>query len=274
MVKVFQYGSNTDVERLVSRMRNRLGRTPRVLDLGQAVASEHRIVFDLYSKGNRCAAANLTDAPNSSRVHGRLFEIHERDLPALRAIEGVSEDGTGNYRETDIDIDGIGGKVITFVGTEAGKERYQRSHVRSEPSNEYLGHVVRGLSDRSMDVPLEYISGVIEEGRARMSTASMHVDATYSNKRDYHKALIGMSKEIRESMGVSVRDFVEVEHDGRTLNLQVARAPKQLLKGDSAAVDPVTLSGVARRYLGLSEVSQRDTPRFSSVYEGIKIMKR
>src|SRR5438132_13668551 len=86
MLLVFQYGSNTNVERLNSPKRL----DGAASDRGRAeTMDEYDLAFNVWSQGNGCAASDLRPATGTGRrAWGVLYETTEAGLAKLRAIEG------------------------------------------------------------------------------------------------------------------------------------------------------------------------------------------
>ena len=154
MAIVFQYGSNCDVDRLNSTDRLR----GEAVSLGRArTVDNFEIAFDVWSTGNKCAAADLIRR-GTTQAWGVLFEIPEDfiDRPnrsdgrrTLKQIEG------SNYEKQFIcvDADGQTHLAVTFLVKE-------RARVSGKPTSyDYVWHIVKGLRDHC--VPEEYVDGVI-----------------------------------------------------------------------------------------------------------------
>ena len=55
--------------------------------LGTACLENYQLVFNYYSSGRNCGAANLKDSHNN-KVYGLLFEMDECDRKTIREKEG------------------------------------------------------------------------------------------------------------------------------------------------------------------------------------------
>jgi hypothetical protein len=158
MPLVFQYGSNTDAERL---------NTPERLDAaaedrGRAqTVGEYEIAFNVWSHGNGCAVGNLMAAPGIGRhAWGVLFEV-----PADRILRKDARGG----KKTIEQIEGPSYEPKPIrVRNEAGEEVEAttflvKENVRRDglwTSGKYVGHIVAGL--RAHEVPDDYIQHVID----------------------------------------------------------------------------------------------------------------
>jgi cation transport regulator ChaC len=146
MPLLFQYGSNTNAERLASRIGD-------VDDRGRAeTIEEYDLAFNVWSQSNGCAAGDLVPAPRTGHhAWGVLYRITEAGLIKLRKIEGKL------YEEKTISVrDEAGEEVeaVTFLVIPA-----ERRH-GLWTSADYVGHIIRGL--RAHDVPEEYVQRVID----------------------------------------------------------------------------------------------------------------
>ena len=153
MALVFQYLSNTNTERLnaAERLNGRAG------DLGAAQTVEgYRLVFDVWSAGNKCAAADLVPQGNRP-AWGVLFEIPDELLSratsgAARSFDQIEGEGT-NYRRYWLPVHDRAGRLVialTYVVI-----RPQRDLRTSEA---YVRHILKGLRDH--EVPQNYIDDV------------------------------------------------------------------------------------------------------------------
>jgi cation transport regulator ChaC len=153
MSLVFQYGSNMDVARLNGPDRLK----GQAIDLGCAeTVDQHRVVFNVWSNRNNCAAASIiSDA--TSRVWGVLFDVPERLLDrdtakpdkSLDAIEGEGS----NYTRAQIEVrreDGSIATALTYVALNPQQG--------IQTSWEYVKHIMKGLSDHH--VPGEYVNAM------------------------------------------------------------------------------------------------------------------
>lgn len=156
MPLVFQYGSNTNVAHLNGPTRLQGHATL----LGVALTARiHELVFDIWSKGNDCAAADLT-AGVGRNIWGVLYDIPalyiERDparkRPSLDAIEGEGK----NYSRVNIELqhcngEPVQGPVITYLG------RDRKDDIQT--SSTYVGFILQGLRGHPQ-IPEEYVQYV------------------------------------------------------------------------------------------------------------------
>ena len=149
MPLVFQYGSNTNAERLNAPTRL----NGAAIDRGPAqTVGKFEIAFNKWSKGNQCAAADLIECKNGGRrIWGVLYQMTEENLEKLaKKIEGAS------YKEKDIE-------VVNADETKTAKTFVVRGEKRRQglgTSAKYVGHIVKGLRDQK--VPDCYIQYVID----------------------------------------------------------------------------------------------------------------
>jgi hypothetical protein len=86
MPLVFQYGSNCLEERLNSP--ERLNGGARYDGRAQTV-DQYEIVFDVWSRGNGCAAADLRAVETREQhVWGVLYQVTDEGFGRLRQVEG------------------------------------------------------------------------------------------------------------------------------------------------------------------------------------------
>jgi hypothetical protein len=158
-LKVFQYGSNMNVERLNGP--ERLDGKARVV--GVARLDGHGIRFDLYSKCNGCAVTDIASGVNE-HVLGVLFEVPIRLViaPAGRRskmdeFEGALPNGRGNYRRIHVNVTLSKRRMnaVTYVGTDAGRRRFAQMRPEEQRvSEEYFGHLKLGA--QTFKFPREY----------------------------------------------------------------------------------------------------------------------
>lgn len=157
-VFLFQYGSNMDPDRLRGRLK------AGAQELGIARLDGWGILFDIYSKKNRCGATDIVEAPEN--VLGVLYRVR-RDLVVaptgqrsrMDEIEGAGLDEGSNYQRIQIDVQIQGAKVraYTYVGTEPGRDRYlRRSSAEQLVSRAYFQHLLKGAE--RFHFPAEYVA--------------------------------------------------------------------------------------------------------------------
>jgi hypothetical protein len=156
MPVVFQYGSNTDANRLNSVDRL----CGAAIPLGAAwTVDVHQLHFDLWSGGSNCAAADLLPG-SGRRIFGVLF-----DIPADRIFRDQSNgDKTldqiegSRYQHTTFQIRRLGAETDETVLTYIGVPDQRQDNIRT--SEAYVTHILRGL--KQADAPPEYLSYVID----------------------------------------------------------------------------------------------------------------
>jgi hypothetical protein len=260
MPEVFQYGSNLSKDRFTSRMLQ--GEYRPVSDLGRYDLNGCEVVFDVPSQTVRVAADMIPSQP-SSRAVGRVWGITKKQFETLKGFEGP------RYREERIQIPGVG-NAITFVGTDDARRIFRAQHSGELPTGEYLHHIITGLNDPNVRAEIEYISQIIGKGRPNLSGSRRDVRQTFDNPREFMTSSIGIDRNLRDDLGVGVGDFVRVHYDRNWLNLQVRKAPIELV---DSTLSPVTLSRKAREFLGMRPVSQRDAESFRTIYPGLSITR-
>jgi hypothetical protein len=147
MPLIFQYGSNCLEERLNSP--ERLNGGARYDGRAQTV-DQYEIAFDVWSRGNGCAAADLRAVETrEQRAWGVLYQVTD---------EGLGRLGEGpRYEEKSIRVRNSLGEITdakTFLVR--ASERQQGLWT----SAKYVGYIVNGL--RNHQVPEEYVQYVID----------------------------------------------------------------------------------------------------------------
>jgi cation transport regulator ChaC len=154
---LFQYGSNCNDERLNST--DRLDGSAKKPVLAETV-DEYELAFDVWSKGNGCAASNLIAAPGTGRhAIGILYEVptdrirgkREDNKKTMSQIEGSS------YEERTVKVRTTNGEVLEAV-TFLVKKDAQRPGLWT--SSAYVKHIVDGL--RTHQAPSEYVQQIID----------------------------------------------------------------------------------------------------------------
>lgn len=158
-LKVFQYGSNMNAERL--NCPERLNGKARVV--GVARLEGYGIRFDLYSQTNKCGVTDIVRAANE-HVLGVLYDVPIRLVVAptgkrskMDEVEGARPDGTGNYQRVrlSVEMDKRNVSAVTYVGTDGGKRRFARRTAEEQHvSDEYFEHV--RLGSQTFEFPGEY----------------------------------------------------------------------------------------------------------------------
>jgi len=159
MSLVFQYGSNTLVERLNSS--ERLNGGAKVV--GTAYTFEKfDLDFTVWSRSNHCAAADIVPQ-GSMHIWGVLYEIPDnliyRQLSGARKSLDAIEGEGGNYQRKDIQVILSNDKssiisVLTYV------VRERRSELKT--SSAYASEILKGLKTHNMPKNyLRYVYGQI-----------------------------------------------------------------------------------------------------------------
>jgi hypothetical protein len=148
-LKVFQYGSNMNLERINCAKRL----NGKAWFATVALLEKHGVRFDIYSTNSGCGATNIASAENEY-VLGVVFDIPIRLVVAPRGkrsrmdrFEGARPDGTGNYKRVWLEVT-VGDRsfsAVTYVGTDVGKRRFhERNPIEQQVSEEYFGHLRLG----------------------------------------------------------------------------------------------------------------------------------
>lgn len=155
-VKLFQYGSNCDEERLNGPQRLGGAATNPVL---VETVDEYDLAFNVWSKTNNCAATDLVQALGSGKhAVGVMYTVpadrirgpHFQGKKTMTEIEGPS------YEERPIRVRTGDGKIhetITFL------VKADARTAGLSTSGEYVGHIVKGL--RARGAPDTYIERVL-----------------------------------------------------------------------------------------------------------------
>jgi gamma-glutamylcyclotransferase (GGCT)/AIG2-like uncharacterized protein YtfP len=151
MALVFQYGSNMSSQRLNSAVR--LNGEAKVIGIAYT-ESNFEFVFDIWSRTNNCAVANLL-AGTGRAIWGVLYEVPDglirRETAGTRqSLDAIEGEGT-NYRRQEVSLrhpDGtiVQSPVITYLGL------YHREGIQT--SADYVSHILKGLQD--LEVPQDY----------------------------------------------------------------------------------------------------------------------
>jgi hypothetical protein len=153
MALVFQYGSNTDVERLNAYELLR----GKAIAIGAAETVEpYRLVFDVWSGINKCAAADLV-RDGERPAWGVLFEVPNELLTratsgSAKSFDEIEAEGK-NYRRSWLPVRDRDGNLLvalTYVVI--------RPQINIRTSRSYVRHILKGLQDH--DVPPDYVSRV------------------------------------------------------------------------------------------------------------------
>lgn len=136
-MKYFAYGSNMSIARLRQR-------TPSAERVGTFILTGHELRFHQLSKdGSGKCDAYQTNNP-LSQVYGALFEINEKEKPALDLAESLGV----SYGEKVVKIVSASGEVheaITYYGLNTAPSL--------KPFSWYLNHVVIGARESQLPAP-------------------------------------------------------------------------------------------------------------------------
>ena len=158
MAKVFQYGSNCDEERLNSPKR--LGGAAHLISRAQTV-DNFEIAFDVWSRKNKCAAADLVRRGNKP-AWGVLYEIAEDFIDGSPRVDGrktlVHIEG-GNYEKKCIQVEIVKGKTKSVVSAITFLVKASARVSGKPTSSAYVKHIVKGM--RKQKIPEEYICDVL-----------------------------------------------------------------------------------------------------------------
>jgi gamma-glutamylcyclotransferase len=120
-----------------------------------AAARDVALVYDFPSRWWGGRVAGLVAKPGSV-VHGRLFQISEKDWPIIQHKEGVV---TGMCVETPVQVD-VGGKLVDAVAFTTNPVRRSSDGPVSE---RFIAALARGA--RSAGLPEDYIR-TLEKGES------------------------------------------------------------------------------------------------------------
>jgi cation transport regulator ChaC len=141
----FAYGSNMSTARLKAPKR-----VPFAKPKTTGTIFGHALKFNKVSKdrlGNRSGKGHIEETGNQNDlVYGVVFEITEKEKPALDRAEGL---GYG-YAEKTVTVTTSNGEIeaITYYGTNLDDSL--------KPYDWYMGHVIAGA--RENDLPADYIA--------------------------------------------------------------------------------------------------------------------
>ena len=158
MALVFQYGSNTSGIRLNSE--NRLNGTAKKIGIVYTL-DKFDFAFTVWSKGNKCAVADLI--PNGkNNIWGVLYEVpDERVFRSMKkgkekCLDQIEGEGY-NYKRIKIKVSDINDKQISDeVHTYVASDVRRKDNLKT--SKDYVAHILEGLNDNK--IPNEYIGYV------------------------------------------------------------------------------------------------------------------
>jgi hypothetical protein len=146
MALVFQYGSNCSNRRL--NAADRLNGD--AILLGRAVLSGYKLVFDVWSDRNACAASDIVEATGSI-VEGVLYEVpdsliqRETAPPGRRSFDSI--EGT-RYERRSVSVRRPDGSRVDAI-TYAAHPSHRRHNIRTCLA--YVRHIVTGLRENGAD---------------------------------------------------------------------------------------------------------------------------
>lgn len=155
MALVFQYGSNLDLHRLNGADRLNGAATFRCT---AETIDNFDFVFDLWSKGGKCAAADILNG-GLKKIWGAIYVIPDglirRETSGSRLSLDAIEGQGSNYQRIYIqlrDKDGqlLPGDVITYVGL----PKARRDNIQT--TQRYIDHILKGADD--WELPEGYIA--------------------------------------------------------------------------------------------------------------------
>ncbi len=156
MALVFQYGSNTSIQRLNSKAR--LDGSAKFIGIVYT-ADKFELDFTVYSDYNKCAAADIVPKEEGRNIWGILYDIPEERIYreksiGLTTLDDVEGEGSLYIRKL-INVkypngDLLDEPVITYV------VKNKKNGLKT--SLEYVSHILKGLKSNS--IPNEYIEYV------------------------------------------------------------------------------------------------------------------
>jgi len=152
MTLVFQFGSNCSTVRMNGA--DRLDGAARPIGIAETV-DEFQLAFDVWSKKNACAAANIVRTPGK-KVWGVLYEVPDNRMDANTPPPGTKsfdEIEGPRYTRTRIKVRRPDGKIV-----EAFTYLVIAPQKGISTSFGYVSHVISGL--REHGAPEEYIRDV------------------------------------------------------------------------------------------------------------------
>ena len=161
IVRLFQYGSNMDPERLNGPKRlNGAAHAPVVVRIGG-----WGVRFDLHSVDNECGVTDIVPK-RAEHVVGVLYEVPYRLVVAPRGqrskmdeIEGAGLGKKSNYKRIKILVrrKRAAIKALTYVGTATGRKRFfQKPPAERRVSRKYFNHLLAGA--RKFKFPPGYVA--------------------------------------------------------------------------------------------------------------------
>jgi hypothetical protein len=147
MAIVFQYGSNCMDSEINGP--ERLCGEAKFLDIAETV-EDFALVFDVWSKGRGCAAADIVRKPGG-KVWGVLYEVPDdlirRETAKVRggkSFDAIDGEGT-NYKRESIDVRRPEGGIVTALTYTVVSPK-----PALKTSGKYVGYIVAGLRQRGV----------------------------------------------------------------------------------------------------------------------------
>jgi gamma-glutamylcyclotransferase len=152
MALIFQYGSNMSTARLNHSDRLAGDATPKCL---AKTIEMYELVFSVWSKTNKCAAADIDKTKSGRDVYGVVYEIPDHllaretaKLHGRRSMDAIEGEGT-NYVRQRIELESADGSrlsAITYVVKEPKTDIQTQLH--------YVQHIFDGIEEHGF--PVEY----------------------------------------------------------------------------------------------------------------------
>jgi len=223
MALVFQYGSNLDVNRINSA--ERLG--GKAIPLGVAELDGYKIIFNVFSKGNKCAVTNIHKKRHfigKEKIYGVLYKVPDNLLGKLDAIEGVN---SLTYQRSNVKVkykDRSGnlsiGSAITYVGATNGLKNFNESPYKMI-SDKYSNFIIAGM--QQFKIPRSYqakVRAIIKEHNKKHKEIKGIVQKAFTKSNDdpfnSRNNEVRLKKEFRIFLNVDVGDFVKIYNTQNT----------------------------------------------------------
>ena len=165
MSVIFQYDIHMNLDYLNSPERLS-GKARRI---GLAKLKDYELQFDLYSKNNRSAVADIMPK-SKSEVLGIIYEVpdylfFEKKEGERSKMDWIADDnlkGTGNYQKRSIEVVNQEGKSIEvwcYFGTNKGRRRFQKMGSKDKViSKRYITYIINGALQNNL--PKAYINKI------------------------------------------------------------------------------------------------------------------
>jgi gamma-glutamylcyclotransferase (GGCT)/AIG2-like uncharacterized protein YtfP len=217
MALIFQYGSNLDVNRINSV--ERLG--GKAVPLGVAELDGYQIIFNVFSKGNKCAVTNIHTKRHfigKDKIYGVLFSVPDHLMDKLDSVEGVN---SLTYQRANIKVkfkDAYGNdfviNAITYVGASKGLKNFNESPYKMI-TDKYAGFIIAGMEQ--FNIPRSYrakVKAIIKEHNKNYKEIKGIVQKAFTKTNDdpFNDTDKGvrLKKEFRAFLGVTVGKKVKI----------------------------------------------------------------